>query len=121
VEWLAAIRIHQETGYGCLLSYIEPKGSPQVLKMQQVLPENVSSVVLNWGQYGSLPPDLLFYKPDLTDWFFCEVKAPGISARGGIIAVTRWSRRKRVRIRLDKPVVEMEACDGSDGQAVEDE
>ena len=35
-------------------------------------------VLRDRNEHGSIQgPDLLMYAPDMSDWFFCEVKGPG--------------------------------------------
>jgi hypothetical protein len=75
-EWLAAILIHKSTGYSSLFSYFEPKSQREQAILKQVLPEPVLTIVLDRSHHCQ-PPDIFFYAPDRSDWFFCEVKGPG--------------------------------------------
>ena len=77
-EWLAAILLYLSIGYHSLIEkYKYTKGGH---KRKQEIIERLNSASLNAalahrGDYGNVQcPDLLVYAPDLTDWFFCEVK-----------------------------------------------
>ena len=77
-EWLAAIVIFHSTGYRSLIEkYQFTKDGHQ--RKQEII-ERINSPALNtallhYGEYGKIQcPDLLVYAPDLSDWFFCEVK-----------------------------------------------
>lgn len=75
-EWLAAILIYQETGF---LSLVEKYGFANHNRKRVILRELVSPelfrLITNQSK-GAQNPDLLVYSPDLSDWFFCEVKGP---------------------------------------------
>lgn len=77
-EWLGAIVLHQTTGY---LSLVEKyQFSPHTRKQEMfraLAPKAVCDEVLG-RSIGAGPqcPDLVMYHPDLSDWFFCEVKGP---------------------------------------------
>jgi hypothetical protein len=73
-EWLTAILVWNSTGYLCLGKYFEPSGGRQVEIMHRLLPEDTSNLIENWHDHHCQPPDWLFYAPDFSDWFFCEVK-----------------------------------------------
>jgi hypothetical protein len=77
-EWLAAILIYHSTGcYSLVEKYQYTKDRH---KRKPEIIERINSAALNaalahHGNYGDVQcPDLLVYAPDLTDWFFCEVK-----------------------------------------------
>jgi len=83
VEWLAAIVLHHTTGYLSLVSKYEFRNHPakQRVVAQLLVPE-VRAALRDRVEHGSAqPPDLLMYAPDLSDWFFCEVKGPGDALR----------------------------------------
>lgn len=77
-EWLAAIQIHQSTGY---LSLIEKWGQKNAHKRKYDLVNqlfDLSCFLLEGPRFGLSfalkGPDLVVYKPDLSDYFFVECK-----------------------------------------------
>lgn len=82
-EWLAALVVYQSVGYLSLIESYEfkvQKRKQQIL--HQLLPESVRAVIAEITAMGRAQcPDLLCYKPDLSDWFFCEVKGPKDTSR----------------------------------------
>lgn len=83
VEWLAAIVLHHSTGYRSLVSKYEfGNHLAKQRVVAQLLPPQVRVGLRDRVEYGrAQPPDLLMYAPDLSDWFFCEVKGPGDALR----------------------------------------
>jgi hypothetical protein len=79
IEWLAAIVLHHSTGYLALVSKYEfPRHRRKQRVVEQLLPPAVRAALRDRSEHGrAQPPDLLMYAPDLSDWFFCEVKGPG--------------------------------------------
>lgn len=83
-EWQAAILLYEKTGYLSLIEKYHCKNHMQkqdVLKQlvsQKLMPSRLLELLMNRRQFGyhAQPPDLLAYKTDLADWFFCEVKGP---------------------------------------------
>ena len=78
IEWLAAIVLHHTSGYHSAGSY-EFRHRPTVV--EKLLSAEVRALVADRTQYSAQGPDLLMYAPDLSDWFFCEVKGPDDSMR----------------------------------------
>jgi hypothetical protein len=76
-EWLAAIRVHELTGYHCLLSKYQFKQEhPKKYKtFVQLVPPDVLRLLPPGGRPQG--PDLLMYSKSLDDWFFVEAKGPG--------------------------------------------
>jgi hypothetical protein len=76
VEWLGAIVLHHATGFRALVEkYAYPKHARKLEIATKLLQADV--VPLLSPRYGhAQAPDLLMYAPDLSDWFFCEVKGP---------------------------------------------
>jgi hypothetical protein len=76
-EWLAAVLLYNLTGY---LSLVEKyqfknhlvKGS----KLERLLPPQYIQTIYEFNRKGAQFPDLLVYRQDFGDWFFCEVKGP---------------------------------------------
>lgn len=76
-EWLGAIIVSTITGYDALVSkYQYPKHTH---KRQVVAALGLTHVLrLKHPLFGGTQgPDLLMYRPDWSDFFFCEVKRPG--------------------------------------------
>ena len=76
-EWLAAIRIYEDTGF---LSLVEKyqfrrKHPRKYAIFSRLVPSSVARLLADSHFFGSRQgPDLFEYAPDETDWFFCEVK-----------------------------------------------
>jgi hypothetical protein len=83
VEWLAAIVLHHTAGYLSLVSKYEFRNHPAKQRIvAQLLAPDIRAALRDRVEHGSAqPPDLLMYAPDLSDWFFCEVKGPGDALR----------------------------------------
>ncbi len=77
-EWLAAIVLYHTMGYRALIEkYAYPKHTWKQETVARLLPNDVQRVLRDRTEHGSTQgPDLLMYAPDLSDWFFCEVKGP---------------------------------------------
>ncbi len=77
VEWLAAIVLHHATGFLALVEKYPYANHPRKQEIvAKLLPADVLPI-LRGTEYGrAQAPDLLMYAPDLSDWFFCEVKGP---------------------------------------------
>jgi hypothetical protein len=72
---LAAIVLHNTTGYHCTSYEFQPRPNGLI---KQLLTQELRDMVADRTEHGAAQgPDLLMYKADLTDWFFCEVKGPG--------------------------------------------
>ncbi len=76
--WFSAIFLYEATGYNSLVEKYQFKVHKRKRDVvDQVLQEPARSMVLNRKKNdGPQCPDLLMYKADLSDWFFCEVKSP---------------------------------------------
>ncbi len=77
-EWLSALTVYQSLGYLSLIESYEFKVQKRKQKIiNDLLPPEVLEIVrLSYDQRKAQCPDLLCFKPDYTDWFFCEVKGP---------------------------------------------
>jgi len=78
-EWLAAILLHHSIGYLSLLEQYEfrVQKRKQAILQKLVSPALFELITNHHESYGGTQcPDLLVYAPDLSDWFFCEVKGP---------------------------------------------
>ena len=77
-EWLSALTVYQSLGYLSLIESYEFKVQERKQKIIHDLlpPEVLEIVLLPYDQRKAQCPDLLCFKPDYTDWFFCEVKGP---------------------------------------------
>ena len=76
--WFSAVYLHEATGYRSLVEKYQFKAHKKKREIvAQVLAEPVRSMVLDRKvRDGAICPDLLMYKADMSDWFFCEVKGP---------------------------------------------
>ena len=78
VEWLAAVKVFEEFGYRSLLQrYDSPSHEDKLKILRRLLPDDIREFLLGRRQRedrATLWPDLLVYKPDYSDYFFCEVK-----------------------------------------------
>tara|TARA_B100002019_G_scaffold157497_1_gene135638 strand:- start:190 stop:681 length:492 start_codon:yes stop_codon:yes gene_type:complete len=77
-EWLSALTIYESLGYLSLVESYEFKVQKRKQRiLRELLPSDVLDVVLSpYDQRKAQCPDLLCFKPDYSDWFFCEVKGP---------------------------------------------
>lgn len=77
-EWLAAIILHQATGYHCLVGKYQfnnhPRKRAALAKLLNPAVRELLDGRTTWGRTQG--PDLLMYAPDHSDWFFCEAKGP---------------------------------------------
>lgn len=78
VEWLAAIVLHHATGFLALVEKYAYANHPRKQEIvTRLLPADVLPILKATEGGPAQAPDLLMYAPDLSDWFFCEVKGPG--------------------------------------------
>ena len=81
-EWLGAVVMHQATGYRCLLQKYQFSTHPLKQKaLARLIPPDLATIFdaqVARGEGGNRMqgPDLLMYAPDMSDFFFCEVKGP---------------------------------------------
>jgi len=75
-EWLAAIRVYENTGHLSLIEKYEFKTHPRKQRIVKcLLPDRVLEVLKHRNRQSRVQcPDLLVYAADLSDWYFCEVK-----------------------------------------------
>jgi hypothetical protein len=75
-EWLGAILLFETTGYLSLVEKYEFVRHPrkQAIVKQLLPPQVLRLVRRRAGDGRSQCPDLLVYAPDLSDWYFCEIK-----------------------------------------------
>jgi hypothetical protein len=78
-EWLSAVMLWHSIGY---LSLVEKYEFKRHKRKQEILMNLISSdlfvlVTDHKKEFGNTQvPDLFVYAPDMSDWFFCEVKGP---------------------------------------------
>ena len=77
-EWLAAILLHHTKG---LLSLVEKYTFRSHDRKRRVVERlcdaSSTEFLLQRGKEALVQcPDLLVYRPDLSEWYFCEVKGP---------------------------------------------
>lgn len=75
-EWLAAIHIFEKTEYISLVEKYEYKAhKKKQTTFQNSVPTKLMELLNDKKRFGNVQcPDLFVYKPDSTNWFFCEVK-----------------------------------------------
>lgn len=74
-EWLSAIILYETTGYLSLVEKYEfARHKRKRAIVEQLLESRVSSLLARGPRAQC--PDLLVFSPDLSDWWFCEVKGP---------------------------------------------
>lgn len=80
VEWYSAVKMFEKTGYYSLSEKYEcPSHTVKQGILKKLVPDQRAFrfIVENHPIHGQMQcPDLLLYKPDLSDWCFCEVKGP---------------------------------------------
>lgn len=78
-EWLGAILLYETMGYLSLVEKYEFSGHTrkQAITRRLLSPRLVYLLKNSTGESRAQCPDLLAYTPDMSDWFFCEVKGPG--------------------------------------------
>ena len=77
-EWLAAILVYHLRGYLSLIEQYQFKNhSRKQAIIAQLANQEILDYIQNHPAFGHIQcPDLLVYSPDMSDWFFCEVKSP---------------------------------------------
>ena len=90
-EWLAAIVIYNTTGY---LSLVEKYKFTNHVRKQEILPKLFFSDKIITKICSSRVPDLLCYRPDFKDCFFCEVK--GLRDKMRSVQKERFRELKRL-------------------------
>lgn len=77
-EWLAAVLLYHTYAYFSLVEQYQFKKHRTKQKiLSELTRSNVIEFMRHHPKFGGVQcPDLLVYKPDYSDWFFCEVKGP---------------------------------------------
>jgi len=77
-EWLSAILLYHTRGLLSLVEKYTFRSHERKRRVVERLCDAASTrFLLERGRESLVQcPDLLVYRPDLTDWFFCEVKGP---------------------------------------------
>jgi hypothetical protein len=75
-EWLGAICLYQRSGYLSLIEQYQFKNHKhkQAILSRLNFPGLKKAMEYQLRINKTQAPDLLVYKPDYSDWFFCEVK-----------------------------------------------
>ncbi len=75
-EWAGAIHFYEKQGYLSLLEKYQFKNHKRKLSILKRLEFDNLQKALEYQRLkkSMQVPDLLVYKPDFSDWFFCEVK-----------------------------------------------
>ena len=79
LEWYAAIKMYETLGYYSLNEKYEcPDHAAKQGTLRKLVSEEAFRFIVNpHPVYGAgLCPELLLYKPDLSDWCFCTVRGP---------------------------------------------
>ena len=76
-EWLAAVLLHQTTGYFSLVTKYETTSHKRKRRVLERLFDQDLCYYLTRRPSRALAPDLLMYAAVHSDCFFCEVKGPG--------------------------------------------
>jgi len=76
-EWVAARYLYEERGYYSLVEQYQYKSHKRKQSILQKLDFDSLLKAIEYQEQGKKvqSPDLLVYKPDFSDWFFCEVKS----------------------------------------------
>jgi hypothetical protein len=79
LEWYAAIKMYETLGYYSLNQKYEcPSHAAKQGMLRKLVPEEAFRFIVNphpiYGEGNC--PELLLYKPDLSDWCFCTVTGP---------------------------------------------
>jgi len=75
-EWAGAIHLYEKRGYLSLLEKYQFKNHKRKASILQKLDFDNLRKALEYQRLkkSMQTPDLLAYKPDFSDWFFCEIK-----------------------------------------------
>lgn len=98
-EWLAAVLVYHTLGHLSLVEQYQYESHKRAL-LAEIMSPDVMSYISNHPEFGSMAcPDLFVYLPNLSDWYFCEVKGPGDRLRPKQEAFFR-----ELSARTEKPV-----------------
>lgn len=76
-EWLSAILLFHTTGMFSLVEkYTFRSHQRKRSIVERLCGDDTAQFLSKAAEARSQCPDLLVYRPDLSDWFFCEVKGP---------------------------------------------
>ena len=75
-EWAGAIYLYEQQGYLSLVEKYQFKNHERKKSILQKLDFNNLREAIEYQRLkkSMQVPDLLAYKPDFSDWFFCEIK-----------------------------------------------
>ncbi|HLE03289.1 MAG TPA: VRR-NUC domain-containing protein [Anaerolineales bacterium] len=78
-EWFAAVEIYEHIGFHSLAEKYQFKKHKQdhAIFKELVGLSAYHQIAESGNSARPQAPDLLVYKPDRSEWFFCEVKGPG--------------------------------------------
>jgi hypothetical protein len=110
-EWLAAIRVHERTGYHCLLGkYQFKKRHPaKYEKFVRLVSAHVLRLLPPQGRPQG--PDLLMYAESMDDWFFVEAKRYGeplTRSQQKLFPALEVASARQIRVVRLKPVMRRE-------------
>ena len=97
-EWLAAVLLYESMGYLSLVEKYETASHARKLEtFRKAVPGEVYDFVL---RNRSGVPDLFVYAPDLSNWFFCEIKGSK-----DVLRPNQIDRHAEIEAISGKPVV----------------
>lgn len=76
-EWVSAVRLYEARGYYSLLRDYAPSSQNGKHEFVGKLCGKVVTGFMAAAPAKTQFPDLLVYTPDLSEWYFCDVKGPG--------------------------------------------
>jgi len=114
-EWLCAILLYHTTGWLSLVGKyaFESHRRKRAILQSLAEPTVIDSLSLRGNESRVQCPDLLVYRPDLTDWFLCEVKGPRDYLRDTQVAAFR-----DIRQRTDKKIYLIEVVETDRGDQI---
>ena len=105
-ETLGAIVLYHATGYLPITpthNFQFPSQQEEII--EKLLPADVVAVIMDQTELGATQaPDLLMYAPDLSDWFFCEVKGVRASGMKDTLSEKQGKKFKEIAEKSGKPV-----------------
>ena len=98
--------LHHATGYLPITPTHNFQFPPQQEEIiEKLLPADVVAVIMDQTELGATQaPDLLMYAPDLSDWFFCEVKGVRASGTKDTLSEKQGTKFEQIAKKSGKPV-----------------
>jgi hypothetical protein len=101
VEWLAAIHLfHRDGALSLVEKYVFATHPRKQALFEELLTDSQHAALDEIrAEFGVQPPDLLVFRPDLSSWWFAEVKGPGDRVRDA-----QRSSHEAIERRMNVPV-----------------